>query len=57
MCPFSEKKTLIFLQFRISNGISLHTSGYHESIPKMLWPWGNEDWFSPSEQEMAKRGY
>ena len=53
MCPFSEK-TLIFLQFQISNGISFHTSGYHESIPKMLWPWGNEDWFSPSQQEMAK---
>ena len=49
--PFFGKKTLIFLLFQISNGIS---SGYHESIPKMLWPWGNEDWFSPSQQEMAK---
>ena len=53
MCPFSEKN-FDFLQFQISNGISFHTSGYHESIPKMLWPWGNEDWFSPSQQEMAK---
>ena len=54
-CALFRKKLRFFLQFQISHdGISLLTSGYHESIPKMFRPWGNEDWFSPSQQEMAK---
>ena len=53
-CALFLKKNFDFLQFRVSHGISLLTSGYCESIPKMLWPWCNEDWFSPSQQDMAK---